>query len=285
MPQATHPHHSTAPDADQAETFFAENGYWVAPQLLPSAAVAAMRSAFTAQAGSGRLDGLNTDARITDPQDPLYTYGRMMHPHRHPHLEIGRLAMEYLLHPPVGEVLHRLLGEPAVAAQTMFYFKPPGARGQDLHQDNFYLRVRPGSCVAAWMAIDDADQDNGGLMVVPRSHRFDIICPEKSDPTLYFTTEHVAAPSGYEALPVNLKAGDVLFFHGSVIHGSPPNRTADRFRRAFICHYAPLSSEEISRAYSPLYTFDGQRHEKHFVQEGGPCGTVQEAVPELRQTN
>lgn len=267
------------PDAAVAAAFYADNGYWIARQLLPPAAVMQLRDAFMAQAARGRVAGLNTDARISDPRDPLYTYGRMMHPHRHPDLEVGQLALQYMLYPPVGELLHVLVGEPAVAAQSMFYFKPPGSRGQDLHQDNFYLRVRPQSCVAAWMAIDDADQLNGGLVVVPGSQRLEILCPERADPALYFTTEHVEVPAGYQAVPADLRAGDVLFFHGSVIHGSPPNRTSDRFRRAFICHYAPESSEEIAQAYGPLHSFDGQRRDKRYVDGGGPCGTVQEAAP------
>jgi phytanoyl-CoA hydroxylase len=257
---------------------FDRQGYYVARGLFPPEAVAALRDAFTAQARHGRHEGLNVDSHITDPADPLYTWGRMMHPHKHPELEIGPLSLKYMLHPPVGGMLSLFFGGPAVAAQSMFYFKPPGARGQDFHQDNFYLRVHPGTCAAAWAAIDDADQDNGGLLVVPGSHKFGIICPEAADPARFFTTEHLDIPEGYSAVPVDLKAGDVLFFNGSVIHGSYPNQSRDRFRRAFICHYAPQSSREIAKYYKPLYTFEGGTQDKTWVAGGGPCGTVQDAV-------
>ena len=55
---------------------------------------------------------------------------------------------------PAGEgtpSLTGLLGNEPYAAQTMVYFKPAGSRGQALHQDNYYLRVHPGTCMAAWM--------------------------------------------------------------------------------------------------------------------------------------
>ena len=52
---------------------------------------------------------------------------------------------------------------PAYAAQSMFYFKPPTARGQALHQDNIFLQAHPETCIAAWIAIDDCDGENGGL--------------------------------------------------------------------------------------------------------------------------
>ncbi len=267
----------TADRAAIRETFDLQ-GYYVARGLFPSRAVRELADAFMAQAKSGRVAGLNVDPRITDPADPLYEFGRMMHPHNHPELEIGRLSLRYMLFAPVGELLELFFGCPAVAAQSMFYFKPPGARGQDFHQDNFYLRVHPGTCAAAWTAIDDADQENGGLLVVPGSHRFGIICPEAADPTRFFTTEHLDIPRGYTASPVDLKAGDVLFFNGSVIHGSYPNRSRARFRRAFICHYAPAQSREIAKYYKPLYRFDGAPHAMTWVAGGGPCGTVQDAV-------
>ncbi|MEJ7654789.1 MAG: phytanoyl-CoA dioxygenase family protein [Chloroflexia bacterium] len=44
-------------------------------------------------------------------------------------------------------------------------YSPAGARGQALHQDNFFLKVEPGTCIAAWAALDPADRENGGLEV------------------------------------------------------------------------------------------------------------------------
>jgi ectoine hydroxylase-related dioxygenase (phytanoyl-CoA dioxygenase family) len=199
----------------------------------------------------------------------------MMHPHRHPDKSVGPVAKRYMLDPRVGDVLADLFGEPPIAAQSMFYFKPAGSRGQDLHQDNFYLKVHPGTCMAWWLAVDDADEANGGLFVVPGSHRLGLVCPEQADKTQFFTNDHVPVPEGMEQIPVRLKAGDALFFNGSVIHGSYPNESADRFRRAFICHYMPASSAEIARGYKPLLRFDGEEYEGVAdATGGGPCGDV-----------
>jgi ectoine hydroxylase-related dioxygenase (phytanoyl-CoA dioxygenase family) len=172
-----------------------------------------------------------------------------------------------------------LLGEAPIAAQSMFYWKPPGARGQALHQDNFYLKVHPGTCIAAWVAIDPADRENGGLSVVPGSHRMDLFCPEEADPGTSFTREFVPVPSGLNSVPTNLDAGDVLFFGGNLIHGSEPNRTADRFRRSFICHYIGESARELSRWYRPIYRFDGTEVEIGDATGGGPCGDIAGSGP------
>jgi hypothetical protein len=40
-------------------------------------------------------------------------------------------------------------GSEAYAAQSMYYYKPPGAKGQGMHQDNFYLLASPATCIAA----------------------------------------------------------------------------------------------------------------------------------------
>lgn len=264
----------TAADIEQ----FKRDGYIIARGLLSSSEVDEIRSAFMAQADLGPVPGLFDASRLIE-NDPLKQYPRMMHPHRWPELEIGKLAFQYMLDARIEAYLNALMGEQVIAAQSMFYFKPAGARGQSLHQDNFYLRVAPMTCMAAWVAIDDADEENGGLFVVPETSDLEIACPQKADPTISFTTEYVAPPEGKKPVPALMKAGDCLFFNGSVIHGSYPNTSTDRFRRAFICHYLPASSTEISQHYRPLYAFDG-----HIVGDtiadavgGGPCGT--EAVP------
>jgi ectoine hydroxylase-related dioxygenase (phytanoyl-CoA dioxygenase family) len=256
--------------------FFDANGYAVARGLFTPAEVAEIRETFMAQASNGPVEGLSDGHhKACSPDDPLAFYPRMMHPHKHPDKPVGPLSVRYMLDARVGQVLQSLMEDEPLAAQSMFYFKPPGARGQDLHQDNFYLRVAPGTCCAAWTAIDDADAENGGMMVVPGSDKADVVCPEKSDPTVSFTDAHVPVPEGLRPEVVPLKAGDVLFFNGSVIHGSTPNTSKDRFRRAFICHYLPRQSTELAHWYSSL-RFSGEKVEIPVATGGGPCGVPHE---------
>ncbi|TGZ14542.1 hypothetical protein DV517_60250 [Streptomyces sp. S816] len=59
-----------------------------------------------------------------DP-DPLRRRPRVMHPH-----ELSPLAREFLLDARLRSVLEALLGEEVPAAQSMFYFKPPGRAGR-----------------------------------------------------------------------------------------------------------------------------------------------------------
>ena len=200
-------------------------------------------------------------------KDPLKRYPRVMHPHR-----FNETAKRYMLHKPVLQVLADLYGEEALAAQSMFYYKPPGSRGQALHQDNFYLQVEPGNCIAAWTAIDAANEENGGLLVVPKTGDYELSCPELADARESFTTHYIKPPKEQKAIPAIMDKGDVLFFNGNLIHGSYRNKTKDQFRRAFICHYANASATHISHYYRPLFREDGTEVVLEVNPDGGPCG-------------
>jgi len=253
---------------------FHRDGFVIVPQLFSPEEVAEIRETFMAANADGPIEGLSEIRRgvggYTD-DDPLAFYPRMMHPHKHQDKTVGPLSLRYLLDTRVQSVLAALMGEEPVAAQSMFYFKPPGARGQDLHQDNYYLQVSPDTCYAAWTAIDDVDQENGGMVLVPGSHTLPVLCPSPADKTLYFTDHHLEVPEGKTTVAADMKAGDVLFFNGSVIHGSPPNTSQDRFRRAFICHYVPRASAEVSHWYHCV-TFDNTPIAFAKSTMGGPCG-------------
>jgi phytanoyl-CoA hydroxylase len=254
---------------------FRDDGFITLPRLFGAADVNRIREAFMDANRQGPVLGLSEIKDEYKPEDPLSRYPRMMHPHRHPELAVGPIAMQYMLHPRLHAVLKALMGEEPYAVQSMFYFKPPGARGQALHQDNFYLRVKPGTCMAAWLAIDDADEENGGMMCVPETSDHEIACPAPADASQYFTTHYVAPPDGKKPMPINLQAGDVLFFNGSVIHGSNPNTSATRFRRSLIFHYVPAGTRELSSWYLDPLSFDQQIHAIPNSEGGGPCGDVQ----------
>ncbi|MFE0524581.1 phytanoyl-CoA dioxygenase family protein [Streptomyces sp. NPDC058954] len=243
---------------------FQQDGFTVLRGLFGHDEIDLLRAEFTALHAAGPVPG---HFQPRTGSDPLAAYPRVMQPH-----EINERARRVLLDARLRRVLEVLLGEEVLAAQSMFYFKPPGARGQALHQDNFYLRVEPGTCVAAWVACDVIDRDNGGLEVVPGTHLMDLFCPEEADADVSFAREYVAPPEGLTPVPVDMAPGDVLFFNGSVVHGSQPNRTADRFRRSFIGHYVGRSAERIG-AYYRTTAMSGERVVLPESEGAGPCGT------------
>ena len=154
----------------------------------------------------------------------------------------------------------------------MVYFKPAGARGQALHQDQFYLKAHPGTCMAAWLALDPCDEANGCMQVVPGSHHWSILCTTQADTTVSFTDVTVPLPEGQKASPVLMEAGDVLFFGGSLVHGSLPNTTTGRFRRSLIGHYISSDAQQLTAFLQPVLRMDGTTVPLSVSEPGGPCG-------------
>jgi hypothetical protein len=261
-----------APDQEikaQAE-FFAREGYVNAPGLFSPAEVEEVREIFArmhAEGVPGHYQPRQVADGVQNPDDPLFQYPRVMMPHR-----FNARAKHYLLLPRVVDRLRAFFGMDPVATQSMFYFKPPGARGQALHQDQFYLLVEPGSCIAAWTAIDDTDAENGAILVVPKTNHADVVCPAVADARISYTSHFVPVPEGHKVQLVPMKAGDTLFFNGSIIHGSGPNRSKTRFRRSFIGHYAAGNVRKISASYRPLIRMDGSEYDVEPQTSGGPCG-------------
>jgi len=248
---------------------FRENGYCVVDHLFSAAEIDEIEAFFEDyKTRGGRV---YDDGSTYEEIDPTKRQLRAMHPHRY-----SKKAQDWMLHPKVAAVLAVLLGKPALGAQTMYYFKPPGAKGQAMHQDNFYLVSAPATCIAAWTAIDAADIENGCLYVAPGSHQRAILCSEKvpGDTWLGYGESHINPfPRDLKPIPVPVAKGSTMFFSGNLVHGSGPNRTKTRSRRTFIGHYIDEASKQVAEFYHPVLAMDGSVVSQIEVYRGGgPCG-------------
>jgi ectoine hydroxylase-related dioxygenase (phytanoyl-CoA dioxygenase family) len=251
------------------EEHFRKDGYCLVPNLFTPAQIGEMEAFFENYKSRGApvFDAGSSYEEIDITKRQL----RAMHPHRY-----SEQVLKWFLNPNVAAVLETLLGKAPLGVQTMYYFKPPGARGQGMHQDNFYLLARPATCIAAWTAIDDSTIDNGCLWVVPGSNQDAIVCPseEKEEKWLSYGDSHITKfPHDKKPVPVEVPRGSTLFFGGNLIHGSGPNRTKDKSRRAFIGHYISEASDEVARFYHPVLNMRGQVISHLGIPAGGgPCG-------------
>lgn len=246
---------------------YEEQGYVVARQLFSPEEVTLLREHYMRLRAQGPHPGDLVGVDSTS-EDPLKRYPRMIHMHRW-----DESSLRWLLDERFNRLLTLLAGQEVYAVQTMLYFKPPQARGQALHQDQFFLKVQPGTCMAAWLALDRCDEANGCMQVVPGSHQWPVLCTTQADTSLSFTDVTVPLPPQQKIHPVLMEAGDVLFFHGRLVHGSLPNTTTDRFRRALIGHYIYGEAEQVTAFMKPVLRMDGTEVGALTVTElGGPCG-------------
>lgn len=250
--------------------FYQERGYLLVKGLFSTEECARLSDYFTAMVERGG-DGWAEGGVHPDSEDPLKRYPRLLQPHRG-----DQVAFDYMVDERIRRHLTAFYGREPLAVQTMIYFKPPGAKGQALHQDQRYLRAEPGTCMAAWLALEDIDEENGCLQIVPGSHDLPMLCPGESDAKQSFTYDQVPIPKDCVPQLVPMKTGDMLFFNGSLIHGSGPNLSKSRFRRIIVGHYIEGEAEKVAQYYFPVYRFDGSIVEDLEANPGGggPCGNL-----------
>lgn len=206
--------------------------------------------------GGVTVQGLESPPDHLSPEEKAQFFLRIHMLHRK--LELHE---RYMLHPRVLDVLEVLIGPDVLALQTMLFLKPPGKPGQGWHQDSYYIPTLPDSLCGAWIAIDDADEQNGAIWFAKGSGHEPIYppCPDVgygfgdkivgdiqyvkgvSDPDDENNTLTGVAGKYDQVLSI-MKAGDVAYFNGHVLHRSKKNWTTDRYRRSFVGHYCNARS-------------------------------------------
>jgi hypothetical protein len=129
-------------------------------------------------------------------------------------------------------VLADLYGEPAHLFKDKLIFKPPGAKGYDLHQDFIAWPGFPRSFVTAAVAVDPCGPDNGCTEVFPGLHCRGCLSPEDGD----YHSLPLEAVAGCDGVFLELEPGDVAVFGCFTPHRSAPNRSA-RWRRLLYLSY------------------------------------------------
>lgn len=175
----------------------------------------------------GHVESALFELALGDADDGTLSYRPMMHllsP------ELTAVATDprwaSIVLPLLGTGDARLYWEQAVA-------KPPQARTElPWHQDNGYTPLVPEEYVTCWMALDDADVDNGCLWVIPGSHRAGT--KQHVNGAGPFRVGHDGPASDGVAVPI--RKGSVLVFSSLLMHRSGPN-TTERDRRAWIIQF------------------------------------------------
>ena len=126
--------------------------------------------------------------------------------------------------------------EPTIV-QSMYIFKNPKIGGEvKPHTDNTYLRTKPLSTCGIWIALDDANQENGAMWGVPGSHRDttkDFLVRRGQDCS--YEPEEKKDYDIKDAVPLDAPKGTVVLLHGDFVHYSAHN-TSKLPRHAYTFH-------------------------------------------------
>ncbi|MEM1211035.1 MAG: phytanoyl-CoA dioxygenase family protein [Planctomycetota bacterium] len=228
---------------EAAAAFYREQGFLVVENALKADELEAINQDATAicRGEHGEFRGWvgphegQTDAEV------LKNYLCIHFPHK-----ISDVMADALSHPAIVETLTGVIGPDVKCMQSMLFIKSSGKPGQAWHQDEDYIPTRDRSLAGGWIALDDANVENGCLWVIPGSHKRGILWPQaqQDDPRFDCAEESGSFPyTDDDAVPVEVKAGAIVFFNGYLLHRSLPNKAkAGTYRRVLVNHYMSATS-------------------------------------------
>jgi phytanoyl-CoA hydroxylase len=208
---------TTATTADERREAFERDGFFVVPQLFSSEECDHMLH---------HLEAASFELALGKDDDGPLSYRPLLHTDN-PELQAVAADRRW------ADIVFPLLGGDVRLYWEQGVAKPPQARTElPWHQDNGYAPTIPEQYVTCWLALDDADEANGCIHVLPGSHAQGTV--------RHHDVEGSPFRGGFDGddpgLAVPVQRGDVLVFSSLIMHRSGPN-TTDRYRRAWILQY------------------------------------------------
>ncbi len=125
-------------------------------------------------------------------------------------------------------------------------FTKPARNGLETpwHQDGEFWPIRPLATCTVWIAIDEANKQNGCLRIIRGSHKNRKLRKHNTVNDNKFTLHQVLDPSEYneaDAVDLELKRGQISLHDVYLLHGSKANESS-KSRRGMTLRYMPTSS-------------------------------------------
>ena len=229
------------PAAQSQVNSYVENGFLVMPGLVTEDEIEELKQdTIRIARGEYPCEGITPTADTTTDEDVLKSILCIHQPHF-----VSPTMLRYTKHPEICGVLSQITAAhlpywdgSVKCMQSMLFVKPPQFQGQAWHQDEIYIPTRDRSLVGAWIAMDDANIQNGCLYVIPQSHRSGYLYPQRAhnNPDEFDVSPESFGFDESSEIPVEVKAGTVVFFNGYLLHRSRKNRSSV-YRRVLVNHY------------------------------------------------
>ena len=129
------------------------------------------------------------------------------------------------------DAVESIIGKDILVGGTTLFIKDPDKKGfVSWHQDAKYIGFEPYNWVTAWLAITDANEENGCMRMWSGSHKENI----KDHKDTYDENNLLTRGQTVQNVPIEkttpniLKAGQLSLHHPMIVHGSGPNKSNQR---------------------------------------------------------
>lgn len=198
--------------------------------------------------------------------------------------ETSLFLYEIGMNPKILDLVEGLLGPNFYLWASSFFIKEPHTlETVGWHQDAYYWPMEPQNTVTAWLAFDDVDEENGGMKIVPGSHKMGLIKHKRSTATDSVLTLELEGGSFKEdeAIQFKLKAGEISLHDDRAVHGSPAN-PSDRRRAGLTIRYSGTHVKNDMSVNPNFKTYLCRGTDTHKLNPIGPVPTQRFARPDFR---
>lgn len=161
--------------------------------------------------------------------------------------QLARDWMGLARHPDILGMVRSVLGPDVILWGAQLFHKRAGD-GLEVpwHQDGRYWPIHPPATCSVWVSIDAADEENGAMGWIPRSHTTRRLFQHRTDDSDSLALNQVLdlkreSLREDEAKLNELEAGQFSLHDVFLVHNSAANRSGRR-RAGFVMRYMPCSS-------------------------------------------
>ena len=167
-------------------------------------------------------------------------------------VEISDHFYKVMTDAPMVDMVATLIGPDVKYHHCKINSKLPGSQMVvHYHQDFPYTPHTNDDVITALLLLDDVDEGNGCLMVVPGTHKGAIDSLYESGEFTGKVNPVLEEEYLKRQVPIEGKAGSVCLMHTRLLHGSETNLSKDRRRAIYLCVYSAADAIPIARNPMP----------------------------------
>jgi len=155
---------------------------------------------------------------------------------------------EIVHHDEILDAVECLIGPDIILTNTVLFIKEPNSLHHvTYHQDATYMGLEPQDSLTAWIALTESTPENGCVRMIRGSHLLDIQqhMDTFGEDNILTRGQQIENIDEEHGLDIELEPGQMSLHHARTIHGSRPNKSANRRIGIALQSFAHPSTRQV----------------------------------------